>query len=164
MNYYEFFLGKNVSVESAIAEQKDLYKERLPYTVVDTISGPCIVFVDGFIELCLEAMATNNLEQMTDEEQKIWYDFVGFSDSVSWSADDGITNAVGASNTQEDGLGYVIDSNGLTQTVASQPQYGYPNQAVSFALDQEFMRLLNCDDSTACGIKSGELYNVLPCN
>ena len=155
----------STSILVAVNEMTDLYQEYEQYVISYTIDGECVLIEQQFMDKVLVALDTNDLNQFTAEERETWYEFVGFEDAMSWSADeeDADNQATGATNEMPDGYGYVRTAIGITEERAIPPLTSYPNTKVASAIDRELMRLLDCDTTNACGILEGELYNPAPC-
>jgi len=159
------FTPQATSIRAGTEEMKFIFEEYDPFTVIHTVDGECILLEEQFMDKVQTALNTNSLEQFNEEERQLWYEFVGFEDALSWSADEELSDnlAIGATNQQEDGYGYVVTRNGITDKVAIPPQRGYPKVKVSSAIDKELMRLYNCDTSNVCGILDGEFYDPSTC-
>jgi len=144
-------------------EMLTLYKEELPFNVIDTIDGQCILWDIDFINKVLSAMATGSLTSMSDIEKQVWYLFVEFQDKMTHSA---TTNDVGAIGcTIPNGLGdsFVVTVNGITGTLCQDPDLSVPKINQSQSLDQYLMDLYNCDVPNNCGIITGIVTDIAPC-
>ena len=169
---------KPTCMRETTPEMKDLFRENQIYEISYTVDGECYLITDEYMDLVLIAMNTNSLNQMTAEERDVWESFVTYEDEMSWSAIDdgklipdvinsgiGGTNAgdssvaIGASYVLDNGLAYVVNKNGITNTIAERPNTGFANQKLGDAIDKRLMQLLDCDTSNVCGILEGNFYN-----
>ena len=74
------------SVGGATYELKQIYQERIPYTITEIVGGLCLEWDEMFLVLCRYAMSTDCMDNMTATERELWRMLVNFEDVHSWSA------------------------------------------------------------------------------
>lgn len=161
------FLNDDLSsLDDALVEMKDVYKERLPYTVIPTLNGNCFRWSDIFIYSCLLAMSTDALVQFTDEELNAWWSFVGFENYHTHSAltTDANGTAIGCTNPTEDYPSFVVAKNDrITEVSCQNPVFDVINEDAWKSLDQAFVDLYNCKEIDDCD-RIAEMYDASDCS
>ena len=74
------------SIGGATAELKQIYQERIPYTISEIVGGLCLEWDEMFLVLCRYAMSTDCMDNMTSVERELWRMLVDFEDANSWLA------------------------------------------------------------------------------
>jgi len=164
IEYIDIELAK-WSVNEAIQELKDIYKESTPYTVVPLTTGKCYRWETDFINRMLYAFATDALAQFSQEELIAWWNFVNYQDHYSTSATTSDCNglAIGATNYNSESKSYVVCSGmGITTILAQKPLDDMLSVDVWISLDKLFMNLLNCEPIENC-TRTADLIDIAPC-
>ena len=144
------------SLEAAKIEMKEIYGQRLPYVRVLKIYGICYRWSDAFISGILLAMATDRLDQFSEDELDAWYDWVNFQDYHSHSMLDSDCNTVAIGCTVPDSnfKSFVVCENGtITEFECQFPRYDMMDEQVWASLDRAMMDLYNCEEIDNCGIE-----------
>ena len=155
------------SITEAGLEMKDIFQERLPYTVALMLDGACYVWGDAFITNCVNAMSTDNLVELTAEERTVWYSYVAWCDHHTDSADtDNEADAIGCTIPDANGISYIVLSDGtITTTLCDEPLYDISKADLYKSLDNVFMAMLNCEEVNQCVRGTGEdVESILPCS
>jgi hypothetical protein len=74
------------SLDGSLYEMKQIYQERIPYTISEVVGGLCLEWDEMFLVLCRYAMSTDCMDNMTSKERELWRMLVDFEDAHSWSA------------------------------------------------------------------------------
>ena len=74
------------SLGCSLGELKQIYQERIPYTINEIVGGLCLEWDEVFLALCRYAMSTDCMDKMTSQERELWRMLVDFEDANSWSA------------------------------------------------------------------------------
>ena len=154
-----------MTLNSALLEMKDTYGVEIPYTAVKKIDGICYLWETSFIENVLDAYATDNLEQFSEDELVAWYNFVMFQDYNSHSPLDTDCNTLAVGCTIPDDLNrsYVVCESGTVTTVLCQePSFIVQNEFIWKSLDEAMMALYNCEEIDDCGIDD-TYEQTVPC-
>lgn len=160
---YPTCVTKPNDIGSNAQEMLSLYREEFPFTILDTISGQCILWDEAFIDKLLVAMATGSLANLSDIEKQVWYQFVEFQDAMSHSATTSNIGAIGCTIPDELGQSFVVTTNGITSELCQEPAQSVSKERQSKSLDDYFMDLLNCNTPNDCGIISGIVTDISPC-
>jgi len=153
------------SLNSAINELQDLYGEEAPYIKILKTYGICYQWQPTFIEAVLDAFATDNLEQFSEDELASWYSFVMFQDFHSHSALDTDCNtvAVGCTIPNEEFKSFVVCETGkITETECQLPSYDVEDEQIWKSLDRAMMALYNCNEIDDCSTDD-EVSETVPC-
>ena len=73
-------------LECGTKELKNVYQERLPYTLKEQVQGLCVKYEEEFILLCRYAMSTDCMDNMNSQERELWRFFTYYEDDHSTSA------------------------------------------------------------------------------
>ena len=144
------------SVDCSSQELQQIFQERYPYVIGETITGECLVWDESFISLCRYAMSTDCIDGMSAEEKRIWKNFVSYEDLYSTSPDVEMCGgmAIGCTVPDENGKSYAVCSDGTISTeecLPAMPDGSIPKDYVYHDLDQLFMKLVNCEEYNDCG-------------
>ena len=153
------------SINSAINEMQDLYGEEVPYTKILKTYGICYQWQEAFIAALLDAFATDNLEQFSEDELESWYSFVMFQDFHSHSALDSDCNtvAIGCTIPDDEFKSYVVCSSGkITDVLCQPPTYDVEEEQVWKSLDRAMMALYNCQLIDDCSTDD-QVEETVPC-
>jgi len=166
MHIKEFMHSKDMSsIENAMVEMKDTYKERLPYTLIPTMAGNCYAWTDIFIYACLMAMSTDALIQFTQDELEAWLNFVNFENYHSHSALDTDANgtAIGCTIPNAERESWIVAEGGTILTQKCQlPTFDVLNEQAWKSLDKAFMDLYRCGEIDDCK-RLAQLQDVSTC-
>lgn len=145
-------------------ELKEIYQESLPYDMIDTIDGTCILWNESFIDKCIIAMSTGSLNDFSDMEKQIWNSFVEYQDALSYGADATIVDAIGCTTQNENGESFVVLKDGtITAELCMKPESSVAKERQSKSLDEYLMNILNCKEPNSCGIIDGDVIDLTPC-
>jgi len=152
----DYLACKRESLDCSTQELQQIFQERFPYTVGETITGECLVWDDTFITLCRYAMSTDCIDEMSAQEKVIWRNFVSYEDAYSTSPTTDMCNgeAVGCTIPDENGKSYAVCADGSISTeecLPAEPDGSLPKDFVYYDLDQVFMALVNCEEFNDCG-------------
>ncbi len=154
-----------MTIDGAMIEFKDVFKEREPYIAVQTLAGLCYKWDETYINLLQVAMSTDSMENMTEDEKRAWYYFVNFQNYHSHSAlvSDCNGTAIGCTIPDENNISYVVCANGDACTTRCQPPgYEVEGEDIWHSLDKVFMDLYNCIEIDDC--ERGEnIEDIAPC-
>ena len=153
------------SLDASTIELKDLYNEAIPYIVINKLYGSCYYWEPIFINKMLTALATDRLDQFSEEELTVWYLFVNFQDYHSHSADELACNtlAVGCTIPNEEYKSFVVCENGtITETLCIKPRFDVMDAQIWKSLDSAMIALYNCEEINDCGIID-EYEETVPC-
>ncbi len=160
------------TIDAAVIEFKDTYKERVPYATIPTLNGNCYQWDPAFIENVLMAMSTDSMIQFTEDELETWQYFVNFQNYHSTSALDLDCNgtAVGCTTPNELNESYVVCGNGhpmdglegRPKTLCQPPGYEIEGEQIWKSLDTILMSLYYCIEPDDCNRDTG-ILNIAPC-
>lgn len=152
------------NISANTQEMLEIFNEAFPFNEVDTIYGKCIKWDEAFIEKSIIAMTTGSLLDFSEIEKQVWFQFVEFQDAMTHSATTDNFGAVGCTIPDENGKSYVVTDYGITTTLCQNPASTVNKKLQSKSLDDYFMDLYNCEIPNDCGIISGEIQDISPCN
>ena len=153
------------SLNSSIIEMSSIYEKEVPYVSIKKTYGICYIWSDIFIEGLLLAMASDNLEQFTDDELSAWYSLVMFQDYHSHSPLDTDCNtlAIGCTIPNENFKSFVVCENGTITNVECQPPtYEVQDEEVWASLDRALIAMYNCEKIDNCNIDD-TVEETVPC-
>ncbi len=160
------------TIDGAVIEFKDTYKERVPYTTIPTLDGNCFQWDTVFISNVLVAMSTDSMIQFTDDELTTWQYFVNFQNYHSTSALELDCNgtAIGCTVPNEFNESYVVCGNGNPMNgldgnpkkLCQPPGYEIEGEQIWKSLDKIMMALYNCHLPDDCNRDTG-ILNIRPC-
>jgi len=145
--------GFTSGIDCALAELSDVYQERLPYELGETITGQCVNWSDTFISLCRYAMSTDCMTGMSSQEKAIWRAFVDYEDAMTTSPDTTMCMglAVGCTVPDVNGDSFAVCADLTVSTEECLPaDANYPKEYLYYSLDQHFMALVNCEVIDGC--------------
>ncbi len=140
-------------VDCAIGEMSNIYQERLPYEMGETITGQCVNWNEAFIYLCRYAMSTDCMNGMSSQEKSIWRAFVAYEDAMTTSATTEMCTgaAVGCTVPDINGDSFAVCENGTVSTEECDPaDTTFPKEYLYKSLDELFMALVNCEVVDDC--------------
>ena len=152
-------------LEMSVAEMKDIYAERMPYTTNILLDGVCYIWSEAFIVNCRISMSTDSLSNMTSDERKIWHGYVGWVDRQSTSANDTLApDGIGCTVPDSNGESLIVDKGGSTLNIkCDAPIYDVPKEDLFKSLDNVFMNILACLPYNECGKGLGDVGLVDLC-
>ncbi len=141
------------SIDSAMVEYKEVFKERSPYVAIPMLDGMCYRWSDEFIDGIKLAMSTDRLTQFSNDELKAWRYFVNFENYHTNSArsTDANGTAIGCTNPDANNASYVVAGDGSkTNQLCQNPGYEIEGEQIWKSLDQAMMSLYNCEEINPC--------------
>jgi len=154
------------SVDSYVRELKVVFQERIPYIQIPKIDGPCYKWNDEFIDNIMLAMATDRLDQMSEDELIAWRYFVNFQNYHTHSALDTDANgtSIGCTIPDSQNRSFVVAFDGtITTTRCQNPGYEIEGETIWKSLDKALMSTYNCEQIDSC-IDDNQLIDVAPCS
>jgi len=152
------------SLDCSLTELSQIFQERLPYTIGETITGQCVNWSPTFIYLCRYAMSTDCMDAMSAQEKALWRAFVAYEDAMTTSADTDMCSgqAVGCTIPDENGNSYAVCSDGSISTEQCLPADNiYPKEYLYASLDAHFMALVNCEIPDDCECNNDEYELII---
>ncbi len=160
------------TLDSAVIELKDTYREAEPYVTINLITGPCYSWDPLFIMAIQYAMSTDSTTQFSKDELEVWWKLVNFENYHSHSAltTDCNGTAIGCTIPNADNESYVVcgnetpmnGENGTIKTLCQNPGYEVVEEDVLKSLDNALMALYNCEEIESC-LRDDTLEDVAPC-
>ena len=160
------------TVDGAFIEFKAVYQERIPFSEIPMLDGPCYRWTDDFINNCLLAMATDRMIQFSTDELEAWRYFVNFENYHSTSALETSANgtAIGCTNPNSSNKSFVVAGDGTIlngldgnpEELCKPPGYETEGEQVWKSLDSAFIALYNCREINTCS-NTHTMYDVSTC-
>lgn len=152
------------SVKNTINELKSLYNASLPYIEIKLLEGTCYIWSEKFLDKCEYSMSTNIISHMFTTEQKIWNEYILWSDNASSSANNSTTNAIGCTILNEQNKSFVVLNDGtITAIECSLGLENIINEDLYKSLDIIFVAKTKCEKYNICADLNNKLYSVTNC-
>ena len=142
------------SLDASILECTDVYGEGIPYQAIEKLDGTCYYWSDSMIYRTLLAMSCDTLSQFSEEELRMWNDFVNFEDNMSTSADSANEpDAAGCTIPDTNGDSFIVLSSGAITTISCEDALlTSTRENAAESLDTLLMNLYECEPINTCGI------------
>ncbi len=144
---------RSCTIDGAMVEFKDTYKQNEIYVAVPMLDGMCYSWSDEFIMKIQEAMTTDRLVQFTTEELAAWRMFINFENYHTHSAltTDCNGNSVGCTIPDTNNISFVVCKDGtICETRCQPPGYEVEGEDIWKSLDSALMSLYNCEEINDC--------------
>ena len=160
------------TTDGVYTEFKEIYNERIPFSEIPMLDGPCYRWEESFIDYCLLAMSTDRMIQFSSDEIEAWRYFVNFENYHSTSARETDANgtAIGCTVPNSQNKSFVVGKdgvifngeNGTIEELCQPPGYEIEGEQIWHSLDQVFMAIYNCKQINSC-TNSDVTDDVSPC-
>ncbi len=147
------------TIDAAMLEFDDTYREGEPYVLIPTLAGNCYYWNPLFIDAILVAYATDSLIQFSEDELRAFRNFINFENYHSTSARETDANGLagGCTIPDKDNNSYVTTcENGVFLNVNGEkvkcqpPSYEVINEDVWKSLDEAMIAMYNCEEINDC--------------
>ncbi len=165
-------LGR-ATLDAAVIEFRDTANVSEPYVSVPLLDGPCYVWDPLFIDDILLAMATDKLDQFSEDELEVWRYFINFQNYHSTSAKTTDCNglAVGCTIPNEFNESFVVcatldpmdGENGRPRQLCQPPGYEVEGENIWKSLDNAMIALYNCEPIDTCN-RDDDYEDIAPCS
>ncbi len=140
-------------IDCSTAEMSNIYQERLPYEIGETITGQCVNWNEAFISLCRYAMSTDCMNGMSSQEKAIWRAFVAYEDDMTTSPTTDMCsgNVVGCTVPDVNGDSFAVCADGTVSAEECLPaDTDFPKEYLYKSLDELFVALVECEVIDDC--------------